>query len=65
MKTDKKLTILGLVLLAATILINQYHQTDQQGQGFNYAYVTGIAMVVVFMTTFVKFNFEKLRKPKD
>ncbi len=64
MISDKKLTILGLVLLAATVLINQYHQTDQLGVGFNYAYITGIAMVVVFMTSFIKFNFEKLRKPK-
>lgn len=64
MITDKKLTILGLILLAATILINQHHQTDHPGTGFNYAYVTGIAMVIVFMTSFIKFNFEKLRKPK-
>lgn len=62
MKTDRKLTLLGLVLLGFTILINQYHQTENLGEGFNYAYVTGIAMVIVFMTSFVKFNFEKLRK---
>lgn len=65
MKTDKKLTLLGLALLASTILINQYHQSEHPGQGFNYAYVTGIAMVIIFLTSFVKFNFEKLRKPKN
>lgn len=62
MIADKKLTILGVVLLASTILINQYHQTNHPQEGFNYAYITGIAMIIVFLTSFVKFNFEKLRK---
>lgn len=64
MENHTKLTVLGVILLVATIAINHYHQTEHPGEGLNFAYVTGIAMVVVFMTSFIKFNYEKLRKPK-
>lgn len=59
MKTDKKLTTIGVILLVVTIGLNYYHES-----GFNYAYITGIAMVVVFMTSFVKFNVESFRNKK-
>ena len=65
METHRKFTILGVVLLVITIVINYYHQTNHPNVGINYAYVTGIAMVIVFMISFVKFNYEKLKKPKQ
>jgi len=64
-ETHRKFTVLGVVLLVITIVINYYHQTNHPDTGINYAYVTGIVMVVVFMISFVKFNYEKLKKPKQ
>ena len=64
MENHAKLTILGVILLVATIVINYYHQNNHPGDGLNFAYVTGVAMVIVFMVSFIKFNYEKLRKHK-
>ena len=64
MENHAKLTVLGVILLITTIAINHYHQNTHPGEGFNFAYITGIAMVIVFMTSFIKFNYEKLKKPK-
>ena len=61
MKTHQKLTILGVILLVMTILINYYHQEDHPGVGFNYAYATGIAMLAVFLTSFIIFTKNNLK----
>ena len=56
METHHRLTILGVALLAATFLINQYSSPEDD---FNYAYITGIAMLFVFMISFYIFHKEK------
>jgi len=61
LETHQKLTIAGVILLAITFLINNYHQTEHPGVGFNYAYVTGIAMLVVFSISFVMFTKDRLK----
>jgi hypothetical protein len=60
----QKLTILGIILLTATFLIHTYHEQDHPGIGFNFAYVTGIAMLVAFLASFLLFNKEKLKDSK-
>jgi Mg2+ and Co2+ transporter CorA len=52
----QKLTIVGVILLVVTFLINYYHQETHPGIGFNYAYVTGILMLVAFSISFVMFT---------
>jgi len=44
-----------------TLLINYYHQQVHPGVGFNYAYVPGIAMLVVLSTSFVMFTKDRLK----
>ena len=61
MKIHQKLTILGVILLVMTILINYYHQEDHPGVGFNYAYATGIAMLGVFLASFIIFTKNNLK----
>ncbi|KER06719.1 hypothetical protein AAA799E16_00436 [Marine Group I thaumarchaeote SCGC AAA799-E16] len=61
METHRKLTIIGSILLVATFLINNYHQTEHPGVGFNYAYVTGIGMLIVFGISFVIFTKDRLK----
>ena len=61
MKTHQKLTILGVILLVMTILINYYHQEDHPGVGFNYAYATGIVMLAVFLASFIIFTKTNLK----
>lgn len=65
MELHQKLTIIGIILLASTFLIHTYHEQDHPGVGFNFAYVTGIAMLIVFLTSFILFNKEKLKDPKS
>ncbi len=60
MELHRKLTYIGAVLLVATFLINYYHETDHLGIGFNYAYATGIAMVLCFGASFVLFTKDKI-----
>ena len=62
MQTHQKLTIIGVILLVVTILINYHHQEDHPGIGFNYAYVTGIAMLVVFLSSFIIFTKKNLKQ---
>ena len=57
----QKLTILGIILLITTLLINTYHQEDHPDNGFNYAYVTGIVMLALFAVSFILFNKDKLK----
>jgi len=56
----QKLTILGVILLAATLAIHTYHEQDHPGIGFNYAYLTGIGMLIAFLASFILFNKDKL-----
>ena len=65
METHRKLTILGVVLLAATIAIYFYHKEDHPDDGFNYAYVTGVAMIIVFMASLALINKEKSKESKS
>ena len=60
MELHQKLTILGVVLLITTFVIHAFHEQDHPGIGFNYAYVTGVAMLLVFSISFILFNKEKL-----
>ena len=60
MELHRKLTYIGAVLLVATFLINHYHETDHPEVGFNYAYVTGIVMVLCFGVSFVLFTKDKI-----
>jgi len=39
-----------------TFLINNYHQEVHPNEELNYAYVTGIAMLVAFSISFVMFT---------
>lgn len=51
---DRKLTMLGLALLAVTVLL--YYMEDETM--LQYAYVTGVAMLAIFLLSFVRFNFK-------
>lgn len=61
MEVHQKLTIVGVILLVATFLINYYHQETHPGVGFNYAYVTGVLMLVAFSISFVLFTKNQLK----
>ncbi|HSG83335.1 MAG: hypothetical protein ACE5RA_05935 [Nitrosopumilus sp.] len=61
MEIHQKLTIVGAILLVVTFLINQYHQETHPGVGFNYAYVTGVAMLIAFSISFVIFTKNHLK----
>ena len=61
LEIHQKLTILGVILLVMTFLINYYHQDIHPGVGFNYAYVTGILMLVAFSISFVMFTKNQLK----
>ena len=65
MKVHQKLTIVGGILLAVTYLIYNYHQTEHPGIGFNYAYVTGISMMIVFIASIILFGIERLKESKS
>ncbi|WP_179362635.1 hypothetical protein [Nitrosopumilus oxyclinae] len=60
MEKHQKFTILGVIFLVLTFLINYYHQETHPGDGFNYAYVTGIIMLVAFSISFVMFTKNQL-----
>ncbi|MDH3277331.1 MAG: hypothetical protein OEL77_02145 [Nitrosopumilus sp.] len=64
MELHQKLTILGIVLLIFTFVIHTFHEQNHPGVGFNYAYVTGIAMLLVFSISFILFNKDKLGNTK-
>lgn len=65
MEIHRKLTILGVVLLLATIAIFYYHEEDHPEDGFNYAYVTGIAMIIVFMASLALINKGRIKESKS
>jgi hypothetical protein len=56
LEIHQKLTIVGVILLVATFLINYYHQETH----LNYAYVTGVLMLVAFSISFVMFTKNQL-----
>jgi hypothetical protein len=60
----QKLTILGVILLISTFIIHTFHEQAHPGTGFNYAFVTGIAMLIVFSASFFLFNKDKLKDRK-
>ncbi len=64
MELHQKLTILGVILLIATFAIHTYHEQNHPGIGFNYAYVTGIAMLIVFLGSFFIFNKDRFKASK-
>ncbi len=64
MRNHQKLTIIGMILLAATYLISN-HETNLPGIGFNYAYITGISMLIVFIASFVLFGKERIKESKS
>ncbi|MGY5140118.1 MAG: hypothetical protein ACW9W9_01790 [Candidatus Nitrosopumilus sp. Bin_571-38] len=59
MEIHRKLTIVGVILLAVTFLINYYHQLDHPGVGFNYAYVPGVAMLIAFSLSLLMFTKDR------
>jgi len=61
LETHQKLTIIGVVLLVITFLINNYHQKVHPDEELNYAYVTGIAMLIAFSISFVIFTKDRLK----
>ena len=65
METHRKLTWLGIVLLVATIAIYLYHEEDHPDEGFNYAYVTGITMIIVFMASLALINKDRFKESRS
>ena len=61
MQTHQKLTLVGVILLVVTFLINYYHQETHPGIGLNYAYITGILMLVAFSISFAMFTKNQLK----
>ncbi len=64
MELHRKLTILGIILLVATFALHNNYSENATDNEFNYAYVTGIAMLIAFLASFVIFNKEKLKDSK-
>ncbi|EGP94548.1 hypothetical protein [Nitrosarchaeum koreense] len=50
--------------MAATYLISNY-ETNLLGIGFNFAYITGISMLIVFIASFVLFGKERIKESKS
>ena len=65
LEIHRKLTILGLVLLVATIAIYYFHEEDHPEDGFNFAYATGIAMIIVFMASLALINKNRFKESKS
>ena len=65
LQIHQKLTIVGLILLVATYIIYNNHEIDQSEIGFNYAYITGISMLIVFITSFVLFSKDRIKESKS
>ena len=61
MEKHQKFTILGVILLVVTFLINYYHQETHPGIEFNYAYVPGVLMLIAFSISFVLFTKNNLK----
>ena len=63
MQVHRKLTVLGVLLLVATFLLDNYHGQQEKtlDTEFNYAYITGILMIVVFFLSFFMFSKNQSR----
>ena len=64
METHRKLSLIGAILLAITIGLF-YFQDDYSEENFNYTYVTGIAMVIVFAASLIIFNKNKIDESRS
>ena len=65
MQIHQKLTIVGVILLIITYVISNYHEMDHPEIGFNYAYIIGIFMLIVFITSFVLFGKDRIKESKS
>jgi len=63
MELHQKLTIIGVILLVITFFIQIQHEQDQSTE-FNYAYISGISMLILFSLSFILFNKDKLKDSK-
>jgi hypothetical protein len=57
----RKLTFIGVIFLVITFLINYYHQQDHPDVGFNYAYISGVIMLISFAASFFMFTKDNLK----
>lgn len=64
MEIHRTLTFVGVGLLLATFALNYNHDINGAPDEFNYAYITGIAMIIAFMLSFGIFNVGHWRKRK-
>jgi len=64
MRNHQKLTIVGMILLAATYLISN-HEENLPEIGFNYAYITGVSMLIVFILSFILFGKDRIKESKS
>jgi len=60
LQNHQKLTILGGVLLIITYLIFNYHEVHPEIE-FDYAYISGIAMIITFMASFALFYKDRFK----
>ena len=65
MEAHRTLTVIGVILLLATIVIFYYHEKDHPDVGFNYAYVTGIAMLIAFIASLALINKDRFKESKS
>jgi len=56
--------MLGGVLLVITYLIFNYEE-ERFGIGFNYAYISGIAMIIAFMASFGLFYKDRFKSKNE
>jgi len=63
LETHQKLTIIGIVLLVMTLLINYYQpQQVHSDIEFNYVYISGVAMLAVFLASYIMFTKDRLKE---
>ena len=60
MLNHRKLTFIGVIFLILTFLINYYHEQNHPGDGFNYAYISGVIMLICFGASFIMFTKDNL-----
>jgi len=65
LQNHQKLTMVGGILLVITYLIFNYHEEDHPGIGFNYAYISGIAMIIAFMASFGLFYKDRFKSKNE
>jgi len=56
----RKLTFIGVIFLILTFLINYYHEQNHPDDGFNYAYISGVIMLISFGASFIMFTKDNL-----